>query len=156
MSPKVKKFAHVALWVSDPEASAKWYADILGTIVTATPPIGFFLSFGENHHDIALIQAPVGATQGGLGLNHFAMEIEGGLDELARIYGFLLEKGVKVDRIVDHGVGKGIYFFDPDGNRMEFFLEQHPGKEGIKMFEEVGAPSDDYELTPIFKIKEQS
>lgn len=149
MLPKVEKIAHVALAVSDPEASAKWYERVLGTQVVATPEIGHFLSFGHNHHDIALIRAKEGSTQGGLGLNHFAMQIEGDLETLARLHGALLDKGVEVHRVVDHGIGKGIYFFDPDGNRLEFFLEEHSGPASMKLFNELGAPSDDYDLKPI-------
>ena len=55
-----------------------------------------------------------------------------------------------IHRIVDHGVGKGIYFHDPDGNRLEFFCEQVGGKEGMELFTKVNAPSDLIELEPIY------
>ncbi|HJV25283.1 MAG TPA: hypothetical protein VJ673_06335 [Aromatoleum sp.] len=35
------------------------------------------MSFAHKHHDIALIRAEAGARQGGLGLQHYGLEIEG-------------------------------------------------------------------------------
>ena len=81
---KVNKVGHVVLAVKDPEASAKWYVDILGMEMMNYSEKGkmAFLSFGTYHHDIALVQAPEGAMLGSTGLSHTAMQIEGGLDEL--------------------------------------------------------------------------
>ena len=146
---KIRSIAHVALYVRDPEASSAWYCRLFDMEVTAHPEIGVFLSFGEQHHDIALIRAEEGARQGQLGLQHVGFHIEGDLDELRRLHGLLLRNDVDIHRIVDHGVGKGIYFHDPDGNRLEFFCEQVGGKEGMELFTKVNAPSDLIELEPI-------
>ena len=151
---KVKRIAHVALFVRDPEASSAWYRRLFEMNVTARPDIGVFLSFGEQHHDIALIRAEEGAVQGGLGLQHVGLQIEGDLDELRRLYGLLLEQDVTIHRIVDHGVGKGIYFYDPDGNRLEFFCEEVGGREGMELFTKVNAPSEPIDLEPIVEPSE--
>ena len=32
------------------------------------------------------------------------------------------EPGVEIDRIVSHGIAFGMYFFDPEGNRIELYV----------------------------------
>ena len=38
--PKIKRLAHVVLYVRDPEASVQWYSDVLGMKGTARVPDG--------------------------------------------------------------------------------------------------------------------
>ena len=72
--------------------------------------------------------------KGQVGLNHLAFMMES-LDDLKEAYLRLKEKGVKIDRIADHGVSLGIYFRDPDGNGLEISYElprqQWPREERI-------------------------
>ena len=53
--PRIRR-THLALFVKDPFASASWYEEVLGMQVTARGARWVFLSFGQKHHDIALIQ----------------------------------------------------------------------------------------------------
>lgn len=143
---------HLSLFVSNPEISAKWYADVLGMVEHARGPAWIMMSFGEKHHDIALIQAEAGAQQGGLGLQHYGLEIEGNFETLQRLHGMLIQKGVEIVKTTDHAVGKGLYFHDPDGNRLEFFLETEPDNaKAIQLFHDTGAPSMNIEIQPIFE-----
>ena len=82
-----------------------------------------FFSFGEQHHDIAVIKVPDDQPVGSAGLSHTALQIEGGETELRELYQRLKDHGVKVDFTADHGNSKSVYFFDPDGNRLEIFCE---------------------------------
>ena len=82
-----------------------------------------FLSFGKQHHDIALFAAPEGAERGKVGLSHIAFQIEGGLPELAELKGRLEEMGASISRTTDHTITKSVYFLDPDGNELEIFAE---------------------------------
>jgi len=110
-----------------------------------------FLSFGRKHHDLALIQAEPGAAQGGLGLQHYGLEIAGDVEELRRLYGMLLTKGVKVVKTTDHKIGFGVYFEDPDGNRFEFFAETvTDDEEGQRVLGEHHAPSNPVDLDPLY------
>lgn len=150
MKPKVRR-THLSLLVRDPEASAKWYENVLAMHVTARGPEWVFLSFGRKHHDIALIRAEVDARPGGIGLQHYGLEIEGDLDDLRRLYGMLLSKGVQVVKTTDHKVGFGVYFADPDGNRLEFFCETvHDDEEGKRILAEHNAPSDPVDIEPLY------
>ena len=154
MEPRVTPViarTHLSLFVRDPEASAQWYADVLGMKITARGPQWVFLSFGRKHHDLALIRAAADAQQGGLGLQHYGLEIQGGVDELRRLYGMLLSKDVKVVKTSDHKVGLGLYFEDPDGNRFEFFAETvTDDEEGKRVLGEHNAPSEPVVLDPLY------
>lgn len=141
---------HLALHVADPEASARWYAEVLGMHETARSERWIMMSFAHKHHDIALIRAEPGAQQGGLGLQHYGLEIDGDVDTLRRWYGLLLRKGVQVVKVTDHEIGLGLYFNDPDGNRLEFFLEtDHDDARANERFKAAGAPSRNITLEPL-------
>ncbi|MEZ0053794.1 catechol 2,3-dioxygenase [Mycobacterium sp. MAA66] len=142
---------HLSLFVRDPESSAQWFADVLNMKITATGPEWVFLSFGRKHHDLALIRAADGAHQGGIGLQHYGLEIRGDVDELRRLYAMLLSKGVEVVKTTDHRVGIGLYFEDPDGNRFEFFAETvTDDAEGQRVLGENNAPSTPITLEPLY------
>ena len=65
-----------------------------------------------------------------LGINHIAMQIEGGAEELSQLYGRLLKAGAQIDRTTEHSTTLSVYFFDPDGNRLEIFAEKMSPEEG--------------------------
>jgi catechol 2,3-dioxygenase len=148
--PRIRR-THLSLFVRDPETSARWYEDVLGMEVTGRGPQWVFLSYGRKHHDIALIHADEGAEHGGLGLQHYGLEVEGDLEDLRRLYGMLITKGVPVVKTTDHKVGYGLYFTDPDGNRFEFFCETvHDDEEAKRLLREYNAPSEPVELDPLW------
>ncbi|MEE3001044.1 MAG: VOC family protein [Pseudomonadota bacterium] len=149
--PNYRGLAHIALVVTDPEKSADWYEDILGLKCVVRATTGCFLSFAGNHHDIALIKAHSEHVPWSAGLHHVSMQIEGGTDEIKRLHSRLVSKGVKIDRVVDHSIGWGLYFYDPDGNRLEFFYERpglSPG-EGQKIFRDADAPSRSIDISEL-------
>ena len=122
---KINKVAHVVLNVRDVEASMRFYADALGMeiVVHRAERQMAFLSFGDQHHDIALFGSPEGAERGLLGLNHVAFQIEGGIEELTAMYQRLVEQGFQVEDLVDRGITKSLHLQDPDGNRLEVLCE---------------------------------
>ena len=129
------RVGHLVLNVKDLEASTKFYTDILGFEISRTTPAGTFLTCGKIHHDLALFKAPEGAlpvTEGQLGLNHFAVQVAD-LDDLTEVYHNLKGQNVHLDRNTDHGMTSSVYFFDPDGNRIEFFCNNTENEEGLAM-----------------------
>ncbi|RDL45561.1 glyoxalase [Marinomonas piezotolerans] len=152
MKVKINR-THLSLFVTDPVVSAAWYADVLSMDINArNGDEWIMMSFGQKHHDIALIRAPEGATKGQIGLQHYGMEIDGDLTTLRKLYGMLLTKKVPIVKTTDHEVGLGLYFEDPDGNRLEFFLEtEHDDELGKQRFKATDAPSRPFKLDPIFE-----
>jgi catechol-2,3-dioxygenase len=148
---RVNKVGHVVLNVRDLDTSVKFYTEALGMEVMAQNQERHmaFLSFGTQHHDIALFQAPEGAERGELGLNHIAMQIEGGEAELGQVYGRVVNAGARIDRTTDHGLTRSVYFFDPDGNRLEVFCEMMQPEEGLKFMRESRGMARPLEIQPV-------
>ena len=147
---KIGRVSHVVLNVKDPEASAKWYSEVLGMeTMNYSPGIGMaFMSFGTIDHDIALIKAPAGVETGSPGLSHTALVIDGGEEDLKEIYQRIKASGAKIDFLADHGLTKSFYFFDPDGNRLEIFYQHMHGDEAMNFMRDAGAVLEPYELEP--------
>src|ERR671931_934663 len=122
---KIKKVGHVVLGVRDPQRSITFYTEALGMeVVNVLEELQMaFFSCGERDHDIAVIKVPDDQPVGSAGLSHTALQIEGGEAELRELYQRLKDHGVKVDFTADHFLSKSVYFFDPDGNRLEIFCE---------------------------------
>ena len=100
---------------------------------------------------MALIKAQTPAEVGSIGLQHYGFEIDGGLTELRRLYGMLLRRRIPIVKITDHKAGIGVYFTDPDGNRLEFFCETaSDDAHGKRLMSEYSAASDPTHLEPLF------
>jgi len=122
---KVNKVAHVVLSVKDVMTSVKFYTEVLGmeAVDLKENHKACFLSFGTQHHDIALFQAPEGSERGQIGLGHFAMQVQGGIPELKEMKQKLEDMGATITSTTDHTITKSVYFLDPDGNQLEIFAE---------------------------------
>lgn len=132
-----RRLAHVNLYVADLEASAAFYRDVCGIeVVFAEPGIeAIFLSNGNSHHDIALMQASerehvgrdgevqVSAVRGRFpGLNHLAFEVESEA-ELVAAMERAVAAGASIDRTLDHQISRSAYISDPDGNVIECYAD---------------------------------
>ena len=133
---------HAHIFVRDVERSKEFYADVLGLQVTEYEPGAWaFLSSGEAHHELALSQvgaeAP-GPLDGGVGLFHLGFDVAN-RTEFARILQLLLKRGIEVDP-VDHRISWGMYFSDPDGNRLEVCLDTRREPDGTALWEGQNRP----------------
>lgn len=119
----VSKVGHLVLRVRDLHRSLDFYRG-LGLHEVARRDFGegpmAFLSAGETHHDLALVEAdaPRGAA-----LHHFALKVGDSLDRLGEARELLEAAGVTVHMALDHKVSQGIYITDPDGNLIELYVD---------------------------------
>jgi catechol-2,3-dioxygenase len=155
--PKINRVGHVVLAVREPKVSAQFYVDKLGMELVnyySNPEHGLemaFLSFGTNHHDIALIKVPQDQPVGNSGFSHTALVIDGGEKELAQLYRQLTERGVQVELTADHGLSKSIYFHDPEGNRLEIYCDTMRPVEALAYMRQgqAGMAPYDIEAVPV-------
>ena len=141
---KIKKVGHVVLGVRDTARSIKFYTEVLGMeLVNVLDEMQMaFFSFGDRDHDIAVIKVPDEQPVGSSGFAHTALEIEGGQEQLRELYERLKRDGARVEFTADHVLTKSVYFFDPDGNRLEIFSQELQGSTGKQYLHEARAAAD--------------
>jgi catechol 2,3-dioxygenase len=85
---RVERVGHVVLRVRDVDASTAFYRDVLGLREVGRGEFGegtmVFLSTGDNHHDLALVQGDAEGERQSIGLHHFAFKIGDDLAQLPR------------------------------------------------------------------------
>lgn len=121
--PRSHHLGHVHLKVHDLDRAIEFYTDILEIELTEQHGRYAFLTFGDNHHDLAL-QAVGEDAPGpgpGVGLYHVAFECSDAAS-LRAAYERLRERDVDVIP-VDHHISKALYFDDPAGNGVELYID---------------------------------
>ena len=144
---QAKRLGHIVLNVRDAAKSREFYTRTLGLQVAHEDLERgtVFLSFGREHHDLALFQMATGepptATQPGL--HHMAWQL-GSFEELQAAYKELKAIGVPVESTVEHNVTRSVYFRDPDGNRVELFCDMV--ENGFETMRTLGPRRDPLDL----------
>lgn len=140
----IRKVGHVVLGVRDPQRAIRFYTEALGMeLVKFLDEMQMaFFSFGERDHDIAVIKVPDDQPVGSSGLAHTALEIDGGEEQLRQLHDRLKRYGARVEFTADHVLTKSVYFFDPDGNRLEIFSQEMPAANAKQYLHDARVASD--------------
>jgi catechol-2,3-dioxygenase len=89
-----------------------------------------------------VIKVPDEQPVGSPGLAHTAIEVEGGLEQLKELHFMLRARGIEVELTLDHVLTKSLYVLDPDGNRLEFYVQLMPAAEAKSYLHTVRAADD--------------
>lgn len=118
---------HIVLNVADMKKSERFYRTILGLKVSARNRQAkmTFLSYGREHHDLALQALPKGikhvSGKGAPKLHHFCVYVDSN-DAIDRLAPILKRRQIPIvsgpETLVVAG-NRSISFLDPDGNRVE-------------------------------------
>jgi catechol-2,3-dioxygenase len=118
---------HVVLNVASLKKSESYYRTLLGLKVSARnrQTKMTFLSYGREHHDVALMELPKGAKHvGGRGmpkLHHFCIYVDSN-NVIDKLHSVLKRRKIPIvsgpETLVVAG-NRSISFLDPDGNRVE-------------------------------------
>lgn len=121
----ILELGHTGLHCNDLPVMRDFYERILGLTVTdEDPSIGLvFLSSRPDfeHHEMVLApgrNVPLDARL----LNQISWRVDG-VKALQHYHRSLLEYGSKIDGVVTHGNAIGIYFRDPEGNKLEVYWQ---------------------------------
>ena len=135
---------HIVLNVADLKKSERFYRTILGLKISArnTRTRMTFLSYGREHHDVALMELPKGigtAAENGVSkLHHFCIYVDSNkaIDEL---YPLLKRRRIPIvsgPETLEVAGNRSISFLDPDGNRVEIACNankfQHDNRKNPK------------------------
>lgn len=133
---RIQRVGHVVLRVTDVPKAEAFYRDALGMETVRRSEGAAFMSFGTQHHDIGLFSVRGEQTRGNVGLGHVALVAEGGMAELEALHQRLVDHGVEIVSLTDHGMTKSVYFNDPDGNRLEIYVDLMTPDEGKRFLAE--------------------
>ena len=104
---------------------------------------GFLSAAPEaEHHELALVQAKEPAQK-----THNVQQVSfkvKRLDDVRAFHHRLQKEGMKIDRTVTHGIACSVYFFDPDGNRVELYCDMV--ENGFETMRTVGPKRDPLNL----------
>ena len=127
---QIKALGHVVLRVRNLEKSLAFYRDILGMKeVARLRSTMVFFSFGNNHHDLALLQIGEMASSppvDSVGLYHVAFKVGDSLDALRELKKHLELHHVPILGATDHCVSQSLYIQDPDGIEIELYVDADP------------------------------
>jgi catechol 2,3-dioxygenase-like lactoylglutathione lyase family enzyme len=114
---------HVGIYVRDLEQMVAFYRDTLGMRITKQNwRAGIvFLSAdpASADHEIALFRGRPDGADSRL-INQISLRVAT-LNDLRGMYRRIIEKGLRIDAVVNHASALGCYYFDPEDNRSEVY-----------------------------------
>ena len=121
---------HVALTVSDLDASIAWYRAVFGLEEVlreqSDPRRAAVLTFPGTQMAVGLVEHAAGASHGfdatRIGLDHVAFSV-GTREELDEWAGALQDHGIDHSGVIEVAVGAILNFKDPDGIALAFFWD---------------------------------
>ena len=120
----IAELGHTGVWVNDLHTMREFYSGILGlTITDEDLEHGIvFLSARPDveHHEFVLARGRQAAEDVKL-IQQISFRVDD-LDTLLQFHKKFQDAGVAVQQEVTHGNAYGIYFWDPEGNRIEVYV----------------------------------
>lgn len=114
---------HTGLWVEDLAAMRAFYVEVLGLTVTDEDldvGIVFLSSQPEVEHHEMVLQSGRRAGPRTQLVHQISWRV-GSIEDLQAFDRCFAERNIPVQQRVTHGNALGIYFFDPEGNRLEVY-----------------------------------
>ncbi|MBY0325019.1 MAG: VOC family protein [Reyranella sp.] len=129
------KLAHVVLKTARFAEIVAWYKQALSAEAAFENEMIAFLTYDDEHHRIAVLNIPgLGPRQAGAsGVHHVAFTF-GSLGDLLGTFERLDKKGIKPVFCTNHGPTTSIYYADPDGNQVEFQVDNFATNEEAARF----------------------
>jgi len=122
-------FSHMGIYVADLARMEDFYTRVLGFAVTDRGELGeltiVFLSLDPREHHQIILATGRASQPGGAGFNaiqqvSFRLAELAGLRTMARR---VQDEGAKDISPISHGNALSVYFRDPEGNRLEIFVD---------------------------------
>jgi catechol-2,3-dioxygenase len=122
------RLRHMGMYVWDIERMAAFYQEVLGFLVTDKGfvrghDVTFFSRDPKSHHQLVMESGRPPGRGPGYGLQQISFQVDS-LDDL-RAMRALVSQRRDVERMqaVDHGNSWSLYFWDPEDNRIEVYLD---------------------------------
>lgn len=137
-----KYIAHWVVKTSRRREMIAWYETVFNAKVVHSDRNLTFLSWDGESHRLALVNLPrplrylfplAKLRRKVYGIDHIAFAFES-LTSLLYTYARIKTQGIKPIWCINHGPTTSMYYEDPDGNRLEFQVDNYPSSEETKRF----------------------
>jgi catechol-2,3-dioxygenase len=138
--PEIGSLGHVGIYANDLMKQGDFWTRVMGLKVADEDLEGrgmVFLSADpeREHHELVLMKGREASADSKL-VQQISFIVPT-IDDLREYHLRLQAEDVRIDRIVSHGIAFGMYFFDPEGNRVELYY-----RTGYKVPQPHGDPID--------------
>ena len=138
--PEIGSLGHVGIYANDIIKMRDFWTRVIGLKIADEDLDGRGMCFlsadpEREHHEFVLIKGREASEDTKL-VQQISFIVPT-IDDLRDYYHRLQAENVKIDRIVSHGNAFGMYFFDPEGNRIELYY-----RTGFKVPQPHGDPID--------------
>jgi catechol-2,3-dioxygenase len=127
MAAPAISLSHFGIHVTDGARMEAFYTRVLGLLVTDRgalphgPTLTFLSHDPDQHHQLVLVTGRPPGVEYNV-VNQISFKVST-LTDLKAMHARLREEGIKDFRIVTHGNAWSVYFGDPEGNRVELFVD---------------------------------
>jgi catechol-2,3-dioxygenase len=120
----IEALGHVGVYAEDIMKQRDFYSRVMGLKIADEDLDGrgmIFMSADpeREHHEFVLVKGRV--TDGDAKVIQQISFIVNSVEDLKDFYYRFKEENVTIERTVSHGNALGMYFFDPEGNRIEIY-----------------------------------
>ena len=125
-TPPAVAFSHLGIYVTDLARMEDFYARIVGLLVTDRGNLGpsqlVFLSRDpREHHQLVLCSGRPADTAFNV-VNQISFRLVS-LSDLRAVHARLVREQAQEIRPINHGISWSVYARDPEGSRLEFFVD---------------------------------
>ena len=133
----------------------QWYLKVFRGRVQHENEFLAFMTFDEEHHRLVIFEDPetVVKPATAAGVDHIGYGVSG-FGDLVEIYERLKGDGITPFTQLNHRFTTSLYYHDPDGNEVEFSVDNFLTKEECSAFvrseemSEIGRPPFGYDFDP--------
>ena len=121
---KTAGLGHVGIYAHDLMKMRDFYTRVIGLQVADEDLDGRGMCFLSSdpvseHHEFVLMKGRKSEDDTQI-IQQISFKVPT-IEDMREYKGMIEEEGLKIDRIVSHGNAFGMYFFDPEGNRVELY-----------------------------------
>ena len=122
----VAGLGHVGIYADDLMKQRDFYTRVIGLSIADEDLDGRGMCFMSadpvsEHHEFVLMKGRVSSDDTNT-IQQISFKVPT-IQDLRDYHKRLLDEDIKVERIVSHGNAFGMYFFDPEGNRVELYYK---------------------------------
>ena len=147
--------SHLGIRARRLKEMVQWYRDVFGAKVQHENEFLAFMTFDQEHHRLVIFEDPetVDKPANAAGVDHVGYGLAS-FGDLVETYERLKAQGIIPFTQLNHRFTTSLYYRDPDGNEVEFSVDNFPTKEECSAFvrseemAEIGRPPFGYDFDP--------